>query len=175
MGKTSRLTLILLLCIFNICMAENDANEIIISENLQKMRELSLTLRDHNLVLMKLLTQDTNFKGNPFIALTFEHNTEVNSILHIYILQLNAFDKTLQEQSGKLPVPIPNQTSNDCCWSSISTVHMQLRYSIQLLLQNGIFDTLTYDSPAILLSLKNKIQELQGLVKMWDQYFAVYE
>lgn len=146
------------------------------SRKLQELRDLSMNLSTQISLLTMGVNIDSQFDRNlrfesPFLLRDI---SRISSLSHVYILQLNEFDPSLEIRkiTGKKALEIPEKSPNYCCWKSVSIVYMQISYEIQEILKNEIIKNINYQSPQVLHSIRNILEKLQSCLKYFGDYFA---
>ena len=142
------------------------------SENLEKLRNIDGDLSLQNDLLIDLIVNNPEFRGNLAIGFFISNVSEILSLYHVYILQLNTFDITIDKKTGQKALKIPKRSTDYCCWKNISLVHMQLSYETQEILKDEAILNMNFQSPHILYQVKSTLEKLRICLRYFDNYFA---
>ena len=84
------------------------------------------------------------------------------------------FDPFIKYRSEDKALTIPNKSTDYCCWTNISLVHMSLSFNIQEILKDETFENLNYASPHTLHEFKRTCEKIKENLKYFDSYFAQF-
>jgi len=144
------------------------------SRKLQELKDLNMTLLRQISNLKIIMVYNPKLVENLELPYLLTKITEINSLSHVYILQLNEFDPLLdiRKITGERALEIPEKYLNYCCWKNISLIHMEISYRIQETLKDETIKNINDLSPNILHSVKDALGKLQSCLKYFDTYFA---
>lgn len=142
------------------------------SENLEKLRSITNDLSFQNILLVDLIVNNSNFRGNLAFALLVTRISKISSLSGVYVNQLNTFDTVIEKRSGQKALPIPRRSGDYCCWKSISLVHMRISYDTQETLKAEKMQNLNHQSPQILHQVKTTLEGLNACLTYFGNYFA---
>ncbi len=159
--------------VFQISVSGNQSNnDEQFSQNLEKLRNIDGDLSPQNSLLIDLIVNNPNFRGDLALGFFIRHVSEISSLSRVYILQLNTFDTTIEKRTGQKALNIPKRSTDYCCWKNISLVHMQLSYQTQEALKDEAISNINFQSPQILHQVKSTLEKLRVCLKYFDNYFA---
>jgi len=144
------------------------------SLKLKQLRQLTSNYVANSTLLIALLTDDPRYKNNLELCFLISEASEINSLLNVFILQLNNFDPRLEKRIGKKSMAIPDKKENYCCWKSISIIYCQLSYQIQEILKEDILNNFDISTPHILYQFKESTSKVKKCLVYFSQYFAEY-
>ncbi len=172
---TTKFTLLITICVLVFPIGvygKQSNNDKQFSENLEKLRDITSDLSLQNSLLIDLVVNDPNSRGNLALGVFVRHVSEISSLSHVYILQLNTFDTAVEKRTGQRALKIPKRSTGYCCWRNISLVHMQLSYETQEALKHEAILSINSRSPQILHQVKTTLENLRMCLSHFDNHFA---